>query len=386
MPSVEMVHARTSETDAERAAEAICTQFGIAQPKLVTVFASRGHDHHALNKALRARLPSTTRILGASTAGEIDREGMHTNTIVAASLSGDFDVGIGLGQNLTRDAAGAGERAIRSAAQQLGARADELASRKFVACVIDDGFRNKKEELLLGVMSMNQGLVAVGGGASDLEQDYAKQSALLHVDGEVATDAVAVAVFRTDAPWAALRSHWYTPSGRTLRITKVDSSAKRAIEIDGKPAAQRYAEILGVQVTDLPFLMPNGFAAHPTALRVGREHFIRTPLFPMEDGSIMFANMLEEGVELEIVDIDDMAGRTKKFFEQELPARVASPRAALLFHCNGRAVFSKVSGTQPALAETFKLAPPCIGFNVQFEIYGGFHINNTLTSLVFGAS
>ncbi|MBA3540456.1 MAG: FIST C-terminal domain-containing protein [Deltaproteobacteria bacterium] len=386
MPSVDMVNARTATRDPEAAAEDLCTQLGSAAPKLVVMFASRDRDQHALNRALRDRLPKETRLLGATTAGEIDREGMHTGTVVVAALSGDFDVGIGLGTELSRDAARAGQSAIQAAAQQLGARADDLGSRKFGALVIDDGFRYRKEELLLGVMSMNQALVAVGGGASDTEQDPAKQSAMIHVDGEVATDAAAVAVFRTDAPWAALRSHWYAPTGQTIRITKIDDTAKRALEIDGKPAAKRYAELLDVSVDELEFGKPNGFSARPTALRVGREYFVRTPWKPLDDGSILFTNMIEEGSELELVKITDMAESTRRFFESELPARVQSPRAALLFHCGGRAYHAHVMGQTAALSATFRAAPPCVGMNVHFEIYCGFHINNTLTSLVFGAS
>jgi hypothetical protein len=331
-------------------------------------------------------LPKDTRLLGATTGGEIDRDGMHTGAVVISALSGDFEVGLGLGRDMSRDPVSAGETAIRSAAAQLGAHADDLGNRKHVALVIDDGFRYRKEELLLGVMSMNQALVAVGGGASDNEPDPDKQSAMVHVDGEVATDAASVALFRTDAPWAALRSHWYVPTGQTLRITKVDSTAKRALEIDGKPAARRYAELLGVGVDDLEFGKPNGFAVRPTALRVGREYFIRAPWKPLDDGSILFANMLEEGSELELVRIGDIVESTRRFFETELPARVTSPRAALLFHCSGRKWFAEGTGKTSELSSAFRAAPPCAGMNVHFEIYCGFHINTTLTALAFGAS
>jgi hypothetical protein len=386
MPSVEMVHARTSANDAVTAAEDLCSQLGSAKPKLVVMFASRDRDHAALNREMRQRLPKETRLLGASTNGEIDRSGMHEGTVVIAALWGDFEVGLGLGKDLSMHAAAAGDTAIRTAAQQLGARPDDLASRKFVALVIDDPFRFRAEELLLGVMAMNQALVAVGGGAADSNLDVTKASALVHVDGEVATDAVAVALIRTEAPWAALRSHWYAPTGQTLRVTKVDDSAKRALEIDGKPAAARYAELLGVGIDDLEFGKPNGFAARPTALKVGREYFIRAPWKPLDDGSIMFANLLEEGTELELVRITDIVESTRKFFESELPARVPSARAALLFHCSGRKIFSQLAGKSAELAATFAAAPTCAGMNVQFEIYCGFSINSTLTSLAFGAS
>jgi hypothetical protein len=386
MGRVDLVNARTTARDPGVAADELIAKLGGVTPKLLMVYASSDRDQQALNTALRERLPSTTRILGATTGGEIDREGMHQGSVVVAALTGDFDVGFGLGRGLSKDAALAGETAIQSAAQQIGARADELGSKKYVAIVIDDAFRYKKEELLLGVMSMNQALVAVGGGAASSEVVEGGGTAYVHVDGEVATDAVAVALFRTDAPWAALRSHWYIPTGQTVRITKIDETAKRAIEIDGQPAAQRYAELLGVSVDDLEFGKPNGFAARPTALRVGREYFIRAPWKPLPDGSILFANMLEQGVELEIVKRTDAAESMRRFLEVEVPARVPSPRAMLLFHCSGRAYYAATTGQLPALSETFRSAPPCAGMNVQFEIYCGFHINTTLTSLVFGGA
>ncbi len=386
MPSVDMAHARTEERDADRAAEDLCTQLGSAKPKLAVMFASRDRDQRALNRAVRERLPKGTRLIGATTGGEIDRDGMHAGSVVMATLSGDLEVGLGMGHKMSFDAAAAGEKAVRAAAAELGARPDDLGTRKYGALVIDDGFAYKKEELLLGVMSMNQAMVAVGGGASDSEPDPAKQSAELHVDGEVASDAAIVAVFRTDAPWAALRSHWYAPTGQTLRITKIDSTAKRALEIDGQPAAKRYAELLGVEPKDLEFGTPNGFAVRPTALRVGREYFIRAPWKPLEDGSILFANMLEEGSELDLVKITDIGESTRRFFETELPARVQNPRAALLFHCSGRKWFAASTGRTPDLSAAFRSAPPCVGMNVHFEIYCGFHINTTLTSLAFGAS
>jgi hypothetical protein len=381
-----MVHARTVARAPGPAAEDLCQQLGAGKPPLVVMFSSRDRDQHALNRAMRERLPRGTRLLGATTAGEIDRDGMHAGTVVAAALHGDLEVGLGLGLDLSRDAVNAGESAIRTAARELGARPEDLASRRYGAIVIDDGFRFRKEEMLLGVMSLNQALIAVGGGASDGELDPTKQSAIVHVDGEVATDAVAVALFQTEAPWAALRSHWYEPTGQMVRITKIDRTAKRALEIDHQPAAQRYAALLGVEIDELEFGKPHGFAVRPTALKVGREYFIRGPWKPLDDGSILFANLLEENSELELVQITDIVESTRRFLELELPARVPSPSAALFFHCTGRKWYAETTGRLGDLGGAFKAAPPCIGLHAHFEIYCGFHINTTLTSLVFGAS
>jgi hypothetical protein len=311
---------------------------------------------------------------------------MYQGSVVISALYGDFEVGLGLGTGLSTDAVGAGAAAIKRACDELGVRQQDLDPRRYVGLVIDDGFRYKKEELLLGILEKNQTLVLVGGGANDSELDPARQSALVHVDGEVAGDAVLVALFKTNAPWAALRSHWYVPTGERLVITQVDETHTRALEIDGRPAAPRYAELLGVKVEDLEFTRPNGFGTHPTALKVGREYFIRSALKPLEDGSILFTNLLEEGTELELMKLGDPIALTRQFLQEEIPRRVQNPQAALLFHCGGRHYYAITRGFLPQLADTLRYAPPAAGMNVYFEVYSGFQINTTLTVLAFGAN
>jgi hypothetical protein len=386
MPKIQMRSARTVQSDPAVVAEELVNQLGSFVPKCVMLFASRERDHAALNREIRARLPKDVPLMGASTGGEIDNTGMHTGSALLTALGGDLEVGIGMGDNLGGDGVGAGNRAIEEAASQLGQRVEDLNPSTHVGLVMDDAFKQKKEELLLGVLERNQALVLTGGGASDTERDMSKGSAILHVNDRVSTDAALVALIRTEAPWRVMRSHWYTPTGRTLRITKVDETHTRAIEIDGKPAAERYAESIGATVADLPYGMPNGFSKWPTALKVGREYFIRAPWTPLPDGSVVFANLLEAGSEYEIMKAGDPVAMTRQFFEEEIPRRVPSPQGALLFHCGGRTFIAEGLGKLDELAGTFRTQLPVAGLNVYFEIYCGFSINNTLTSLVFGAS
>lgn len=386
MSSIQLHPTRTSLTEPAAAADDLLTQLGDVTPKLAVLFASRDRDHLALNRALRERLPKDTRLIGATTNGEIDNGGMYTGTAVMGALTGDFEVGLGLGQDLSMDAIGAGETAVKMACEELGIRPKDVDSHQYVGLVMDDGYKMKKEELLLGMMGLNQDMILVGGGAGDNEMDFSKASALIHVDGEVTDDAAFIALFKTDAPWAALRSHWYQPTGETITLTKLDSTHTRVLEIDGKPAAQRYAEIIGVTVDELEFGKPNGFATRPAALKVGREYFMRSPWKPLDDGSIQFTNMLEEDSELELMQIGDMAEATREFLAKEIPQRVESPQSALMFHCGGRTWFAAATGHMEDLANTFSAAPTCVGLNVNFELYCGFSINTTLTTLVFGAS
>ncbi|MFO0572595.1 MAG: FIST N-terminal domain-containing protein [Polyangia bacterium] len=373
--------AYSQSLDPERVAAELTAALAPERPALALLFAARDRDHLALNQAVRRRLPAGTRLIGATTEGELDSAGMHEGGVVLGAISGDIEFGLGLGRGLSRDAIAAGATAAQRACQDLGVEPDELDPKQYGAIVIDDGTRFKKEELLIGALSRSPSLVLVGGGAAPALQ----ADALVHVDGEVVTDAVLIALFRTSAPWAALRSHWYVPTGEKLRITRVDDSHTRALEIDGKPAAARYAEILGVTVDELEFGKPRGFASRPTGLRVGREYFLRSPWKPLPDGSILFANLLEEGAVLELLRSESFIGPTGRFFREELPRRVRSPSACVLFHCGGRAWLARSAGFMGALSEELRSGPPSIGLNCHFEIYCGFHINTTLTALAFGS-
>lgn len=384
MAEIRLTTARTDEADPERAAEKLLDQIGARSPKLVTLFASRQRDQRALNDAVRKRLGEDVRLMGATSAREIDHDGMHDGSVVLGVLEGDLEVGIGLGSGLSEDAMSAGSKAMVDACRQLGTEPQDLDLRQHVGIVIDDGYQYKKEEFLMGALHKNQGIVLVGGGASSPEQDPEKQSSELHVDGSVESDAVLVAMIKTDVPFAALRHHAYSPTGQTLTITKVSDDGNRALEIDGKPAAQRYAELLGVGVDELEFGLPKGFAQRPLALKVGREYFLRSPWKPLPDGSILFANLLEEDSRYELMTLGDMPALTKEFVERGIAERVPNPTAALYFHCSGRQWMADSMGSSEELASAFTKGPNCAGFNVFFETYCGFHINTTLTALAFG--
>lgn len=385
MPSVSLKYGRSSKSGAAEAIEDIVDQLGPVDPKLVTLFAARDRDHAALNRELRERLPSGARLLGASSAAEITREGVELGSVVVGSLEGDLEVGIGLGRGLETDALRAGGDAMKVACAELGTTPNAVDTSSHVGVVIDDGYKNKKEELLMGALGQNQGILLVGGGASCPEMDPAKQSSLIHVDGEVADDCVAIAMIRTAAPFAALRHHAYTPTDQRMVITDVSDDGYRALTIDGKPAAAHYADVIGVGVEELPFGMPKGFSDRPLAMRVGREFFMRSPLAPLPDGSVLFANLIEEGAEYELMKLGDQPSAMKQFWAEEVPRRVTNPQSALLFHCNGRQYVAMQQGNTDALSDAFASAPPSAGFNVQFEMYCGFHINTTLTTLVFGS-
>lgn len=383
MATVRIKSGTSSSSSPETAAEEALTELGSFAPKVVFGFVPGPWDHRAFHAALRARLPKPVRLITSSTGGEVTNHGLLSERLVLGALGGDLDVAVGYATGLSRDAARAGSTAIEKAAAELGSRVANL-DRHHGAVVIDDGFKMKKEEMLLGVLEKNQGLVLVGGGASGYE--FMNGTGWMGVDGEVFSDGVVTMLFRSKAPWAALRTHWYEPTGQRVLITKVDATARRILELDGKSAGSRWAEIAGVPPEHLTFGFPEQYLKWSLAMRVGREFFLRSICKSMTDDTLESMNMVQEDLELEVMRAADIVESTRRFFQEELPRRVANPTAALLFDCGARKFYAHLIGKVPDVSATFALAPPASGFTVQFETYCGFMVNSTLTSLVFGSA
>lgn len=386
MAQIELSNARTNEADPAKAAEGLLSNLTGKTPKLAIVFAHSSYDQRALNAALRERLPKGTRLIGASTGMPLDNTGYQNSGAMLAGLSGDFEVGLGVAGPLTGDAAGAGAKAFMNAAQQLGVKPSDLDARRHVGLVIDDGYKLKKEEFLVGMLDVNPTITLVGGGASNVTPPGmgVEIHPEIHIDGEVVTDAVSLALFRIDAPWAAIRHHAYVPTNDRVVITKVDPSAKCAVELDGKPAVQRWSEIAGVPVEELE--SKAALVTLSTAMKVGREFFMRSPWKPLPDGSIMFANMLSENTELQVMKLGDMPTMLTNFFKDELPLKLQAPRGLLAFECGMRGFVAHMMGLTDKMSAAFKGAPPTVGMAACFELCNGFQINSTMTGLAFGES
>ncbi len=383
MAKVTLETGRSASTDPAKAAEEALAALGSTVPKVVFGFVPGPFDHAAYHKALRERLPRAVRLVTSSTGGEIVQQGYLTEHLVVGALGGDLEVGLGMATGLARDAASVGASAIEKAASELGTSVSSL-DRRSGAIVIEDGFKMKKEEMLLGVLEKNQGLVLVGGGASGYE--FMRGTGWVGLDGEVVPDGALIMVFRTSAPWAALRSHWYEPTGRSVRVTKVDVASRRILELDGKPAGARWAEIADVPPEHLTIAQPDQFLKWALAMKVGREYFLRAISKSLTDDTLESTNMIQEDQELEVMRVGDIVASTKRFFSEELPRRIERPTAALLFDCGARKLYAQMTGKLDEVGATLASAPPCAGFTVQFETYCGFMINSTLTSLVFGES
>lgn len=364
----------TRETDARRAAEALCAQWGDLAPRVLVFFAPPALDGAVLSAHLRARYPAAE-VVGCTTAGAFTAAEQHREGTSALALGADV---------VRRAAAclldfrhGEVERAVHAAAEQLSLRLGrplrELEPERYVGVVLLEGLRGHEEAANAALGNVAPLLPFVGASAGD---DCRYQQTRVYRNGDETADGAVLLVLELGRPFRVLKADHFEPSGRRLTVTR--ASARLIHELDGRPALAAYAEALGLAPGDVG---PDTFSAHPLGLEVRGEHWTRSPQQLLPGGAMRFYCEVLEGTELHVLRARDLLADTRAALDGAERALGAPARGGLYFNC----VLRRVELDRRALhAEHLALfaGQQLAGFHTYGESYLG-HINQTLTALLF---
>jgi hypothetical protein len=160
-----------------------------------------------------------------------------------------------------------------------------------------------------------------------------------------------------------------------LTITKADESKRTVLEFDNKPAAQRYAEALGVARPDIePLLFYN-----PVGLVIDNDVYIRSCQKSDGDALVFFCNILE-GTQVNLLKIKDIIPDTQHAVEAKA-RELGAIKGIIDFRCVLRTLQLGNEKKTDEYASIFR-GIPSIGFSTYGEQLHG-HINQTSTMMVF---
>ncbi len=353
--------------DASTAADDLVSQLGSATPKLVTLFASReSRSPRPQSRRVLERLPKGTRLIGASTGGEIDRGGMSEGEVVLGALSGDFASVSASAPALarrTRRRLGAVSRACYELGVRRRTRRKEIRRPR-------DGRRVPLQERRNCSSASSTATRASCSWAAErpTRARSVEAVAVLPRRRRVVTDAALIALFRTDR-----RGPRFARTGRADRHHAANHQGRRhahACSRDRRQTgAQRYADILGVTVDDLEFGTPNGFATHRRRC-ASDARTSSARLKPLPDGSILFANLLEGGQRAR-PDAHRRHGRIREGSSNRISPTCGEPARGAALPLQWAQVVREQRRIIPSSRTRSPAAPPCVGLNVHFEIYCG---------------
>jgi len=371
-----VVTATSNSKDVELVAQELAAQLIHPHLGFVLFFCSAEYHLQGLGEALEQYFGGIS-LIGCTTAGEITPLGYGRGCVSAVGFDHrSFSIASGLIDEMDRfnliDAQQLVEQLIKDC------RTNELASIKghSFALTLLDGL-SSREEVVLGALSAAFGSIPhFGGSAGD---DNHLTHTHVYYGGQFHTGAAVVVLFNTWLDFEVFSTHHIQPCADKLVVTRADSTSRRVYELNAAPAAQEYAELIGVPLAALDHHV---FAAHPLAVRISEQYYVRSIQRVNDDLSLSFYCAVENGIVLTAMQPGPLLPNLERLFDG-LRERLGPLLLTIGCDCFLRRLEIEDHDGVEAVSD-FLRRQPVLGFNTYGEQFNGMHINQSFTGVAIG--
>ena len=375
--SLKIINSFSVNQSGEQALEEIAKAIYVNEPNIAMLFISNNYDFLSLGKKIK-ELFQNTLVIACSTAGEIGIEGHVENSITGMSLKSDHylikNIFIKNLKNLEANELNEYHDQIKDFVEEYKSKSNYKAFSTFLI----DGL-SVKEEIVLGLLdTMLQRIPLAGGSAGD---GLNFQKTYVYHDGEFLENSACLTLFATDLPFKLFKSQHFSKSDVKLVITEADPEARIVTEINGEPAAEAYAKILGISIEQFDAMV---FSKYPLMLNIGGQYYVRSIQKVNQDKSLTFYCAIDVGLVLTLATRESISKSIEDIFN-ELNKEINTLEGCLLFECILRRLeISDMSQTEKEKIFSIYKKNKSIGFHTYGEQFGALHINQTLTGIAFG--
>ena len=371
-----VVTAMSGARDVELVAQELARQLIHPHLGFMLFFCSAEYDLQGLGEALEQHFGGIS-LIGCTSAGEITPQGYGRGCVSAVGFDHrSFSIASGLIDEMERfsliDAQQLVERLVGDC------RNNELAPIKghSFALTLLDGL-SSREEVVLGALSAAFGSIPhFGGSAGD---DNHLTHTHVYYGGQFHTGAAVVVLFNTWLDFEVFSTHHIEPCDDKLVVTQADSASRKVYELNAAPAALEYAHLIGVALEDLDMQV---FAAHPLAVRIGGQYYVRSIQRVNEDLSLSFYCAVENGIVLTAMRPGPLLANLQAVFDV-LRQRLGPLLLTIGCDCFLRRMEIEGADGVESVAD-FLRSQQVIGFNTYGEQFNGMHINQTFTGVAIG--
>ena len=373
----EVIRTAMSEAcQAETVAQDLARQLMHPHLGFVLFFCSAEYDLPALGDALRQYFGGV-RLVGCTTAGEITAQGYNRSCVSAIGFDHrNFSIACELIDEMERFGLVEAQQLV----ERLGSdcRSNSLAPIKdhSFALTLLDGLSSREEVVLAALSAAFGSIPHFGGSAGD---DNHLTDTHVYYDGKFHSGAAIVVLINTWLDFEVFTTHHILPRSEKLVVTRADSHGRRVYELNAEPAAEEYARLIGVNVADLDHRL---FAAHPLAVRINDQYYVRAIQKVNDDLSLTFYCAVENGIVLTAMQPGPLMPNLEALFRR-LEQRLGPPLLTIGCDCFLRRLEIEAAGTSEETS-AFLRRQQVIGFNTYGEQFNGMHINQTFTGVAIG--
>ncbi|MFS8151838.1 nitric oxide-sensing protein NosP [Vreelandella titanicae] len=343
----------------------------------VLFFCSAEYDLAALADALKSSFP-TTPLSGCTTAGEITPGGYDRGSIVAIGFDRRlFAIETALIDDLEHFELANAQPLVDTLLEQCRQQTIAPINEHSFALTLLDGLSSREEQVLATLDAALGRIPSFGGSAGD---DNHLSHTHVYTAGRFYTRAAVVVMINTRLPFEVFSTHHLIPLAHKLVVTEADREQRRVIELNGLPAAQVYAELVG----SAPAQLNAGiFARHPLAVRIGGQHYVRSIQRVNSDSSLSFYCAVENGIVLTAMQPTPLLDNLSVMLAG-VGARLGAPSMIIGCDCFLRRMELEALQQLDQASQLLRQAG-VVGFNTYGEQHHGMHVNQTFTGVAFGS-
>ena len=367
--------AQSSASDARQAVREFHEAVHQEDTALVVFFCSSRYDLDALADEMNRQFAGV-KVIGCTTSGEIGPAGYCDFSLSGASFPADGFIAVtGLFDRLQDFDFARGHSFANGVLRQLEASAPERGCKSFAFLMID-GLSVREEPVVRTFQSVLGAIPLVGGSAGD---DLEFVRTLVFDDGAFHADSAVLMLAATSYPFKIFKTQHFVSDKERLVVTEADPARRVVNEINGMPAAEEYARVIGSSVADLGSLR---FASSPVVVVIDGTDYVRSIQKANPDGSLTFFCAIEEGLVFRVAKgVDLIKGMESTF--KTLEDDIGPPQAILVCDCILRNLEVTQKAQKPEVSEIFQ-KHLAVGFSTYGEQFGGVHVNQTLTGIAIG--
>ncbi len=368
-----LTHSASGPDTAQAVAE-LRRQFGDFPAAAMIFFASHSYDSGQVARLLREAFPGVVAI-GCSSNAELTETGIRHDTIAAMAFSVDaLEVfATAVVENMSTDSL-AVEKAVATLESKLGCGLLDVDFSRHFGITLFDGRAPNIEQVLERVGNLSD-IVFVGGYASD---DFSMRKIHVYCDGKCYSDATILAVVKPKGRFALLKTQSAESTGISCVATKVDMEHKIVHEFNGRPAAEVFAEGIGIPLSELK---EEHFLDYSLGLMAEGDPFIRAGRKILDSGGLQFFCTIREGQRLFLMRTGDIVSKTAKALEAKR-AELGHIEAIVDFDCAHRDLSLQAQQAIGQYATLFSDVKT-IGFATFGEAYIA-NVNQTAVMALFG--
>lgn len=359
------------EPDAATAIAEIASQIDISTCCFLLAFVPGGLDKDGFVTALNAHWPGVP-AYGCTTAGQITPKGYETEALLVISFPKQH---FRCSTMLISPLKPLSIKQIAADAQKLSMQFQKTADWDRMALTFTDGL-SKQEDMLVAALETGLGDLPVFGGSAGDALEF-RETSVLH-GGQFHTNAALVLLLETDMEFTGLGFDHFLPTHHQMVVTDAIPEERLVLEINGSPAAQEYARLVGVSVEDLS---PQVFAENPVLVRNNALYHVRAIQKVQDGGALSFFSAIDDGLLLTL----GRGTEILRTLDTELDVRCSRgkpPEFVLGFDCFLRKLEIEQKQLTLKASETLRQRK-VVGFNTFGEQHCGVHVNQTFVGVAF---